>query len=58
VPNQDAVPAVGLKEMGLYRRSGNGAAVVVSPSYEIGHKRQKLPGLTTRILIQKPPDVE
>jgi hypothetical protein len=36
--NQDAVPAVGLKEIGLRQRSGNRSAVVVSPSYlDFGH---------------------
>ena len=33
VPNLDAVPAMGLKEIGLRQRSGNRLAVVVSPSY-------------------------
>jgi hypothetical protein len=32
--------------------------VVVISSYKTGHKRQKLPSLTTRILIRKPPDAQ
>ena len=31
-------------------------AVVANPSCKTGLKRQKLPSLTTRILIRKPPD--
>jgi hypothetical protein len=60
VPNQDAVPAMGLKEIGLRQRSGNGILVVANPSYKTGHKRQKPVGdeltLTTRIRIQMPCD--
>ena len=51
VPNLDAVPAMGLKEIGLRQRSGNRLAVVVSPSYKIGHKRQKAFVLTNRMPI-------
>jgi hypothetical protein len=56
VPNLDAMPVVGLMEMSLRQRSGNRLAVVVSASYKTGHKRQELPGLTTRILVEKLPD--
>jgi hypothetical protein len=42
----------------LVHRPWHRIAVVANPSYKTGHKRQKLLGLATRILIQKPPDVE
>jgi hypothetical protein len=51
VPNLDAVPAVGLKEIGLRQRSGNRIAVVANPSYKTGHKRQKTFVLTNRVPI-------
>jgi hypothetical protein len=47
---------MGLKEIGSRQRSGNRLAVVVSPSYKIGHKRQnqvaKKPILMARLQIQ------
>jgi hypothetical protein len=49
VPNLDAVPAVGLKEIGLRQRSGNRIAVVVSPYYKTGRKRQDQLAFTIRI---------
>jgi hypothetical protein len=60
VPNQDAVPGVGLAEISLRRKGGNGTAAVTNPSHKTGHKRQKPVGdeltLTTRIRIQMPCD--
>jgi hypothetical protein len=40
MPNQDAVPGMGLKEMALRQRSGNERVVVANPSYRTGHKPQ------------------
>ena len=57
VPNQDGVPALGLKEMGLRQRRGNTIAVVVGLSHKTGHKRKKQPdgelALTARMRIQR-----
>jgi hypothetical protein len=52
VPNQGAVPIVGLAEMDLRRRSGNGILVKVIPSHKTRLKRQKAFSLTARMSVE------
>jgi hypothetical protein len=54
VPNQGAVPIVGLMEMSLRQRRGSEVLIVANPSRKTGHKRQNPYAVASRIWIQRP----
>jgi hypothetical protein len=49
MPDRRLVPTVGLMEIGLRQRSGNGIVFVVSLSYKTGLKQQKGLNISIRI---------
>jgi hypothetical protein len=58
VRNRRAIPGVGLTEMNVRHRRVNEVLVVVSPSYKIGHKRQKGFMLTTCIQVMGEAEID